>query len=620
MKSPLLAASALTLILSGPSFAQDDASSDDVTVLDTITVTTPLRRETSLLRSTSSVSVLTEEDIKRSAASDLPALLRTVAGISTNGGMGARAAVSIRGAKSTQTLVLINGVNVKSATAGEASVFNIPLDAIERIEVAKGAHSAQYGSDAIGGVINIITKSGSTCGKEICTTISGGVSYPWGGSAGLRFGGTTPDGATFSLGGRVIGTRGYNFTTPDNVSTYEPDDDGFLQGSFDFRFDKELGWGAVYAAGAYARARTEYDDAGMWGGDAADNDLFSGKVGARFDHDEDWSSTVELSGALDKQTNFRKETSYEDQFDTQRLGILASTEKTFRFGEAANTVTFGGEFVRESVDSSVAYEVTSRDLAAAFVQNSFEYNGLTLDAGLRYDHNEQFGEATTYNLGASYELVPGLVARASYGTGFRAPTFNDLYYPGWANPNLKPEESKTVEVGLRWQPTNHTSFDVALYETRLRNFFNPLAGGGLVNVDAARIRGVEATVTHRFNERWHAALGLDVRDPADLTTGMDLLRQERVKASLEVGFRATDKLSLNATLIYGGKRDDNDPTTWMRTTLPAYTTLDFTAIYDFDENTQFKLSVENLFDEDYSTSAGYRSPGRTINVGFTRTF
>lgn len=620
MKTPLLAASAITLILSGAAHAQDNPANDDVLVLDTIMVTTPLRRETSLIRSTSSVSVLTAQDIERSAASDLPSLLRTVAGISTNGGMGSRAGVSIRGAKSSQTLILINGVNIKSATAGEGSVFNIPLDSIERIEVAKGAHSAQYGSDAIGGVINIITKSGANCGEDICTTLTTGISHPWGGHVGLRLDGTTQDGTTFSLGGRVIGTRGYNFTTPDNVATYEPDDDGFLQGSLDFRFDKELGWGAIYGAGTYARARTEYDDAGMWGGDAADNDLFSGKLGARIDHNEDWSSTIEFSGTLDAQTNFRKEIGYEDQFDTRRLGVLASTEKTFRIREAAHTIVLGGEFIRESVDSSIAYEVTSRDLAAGFVQNSFELGALTVDAGLRYDHNEQFGDATTYNIGSSYELVPGLVARASYGTGFRAPTFNDLYYPGWSNPDLQPEESKTFEVGLRWQPTNDTSFDVALYQTRLRNFFNPLAGGGLVNVDAARIRGVEASIAHRFNERWHTALALDWRDPADLTTGLDLLRQERFKASLELGFRPIEQLSLNATLIYGGKRDDIDPTTFMRTTVPSYTTLDMTAIYDYDDRTQFKLSVENLFDKDYSTSAGYRSPGRTINVDFTRTF
>lgn len=625
MNIKILATGVLSLGLGGTAFAQEGVEdAGGVTVLERIVVTTPLRRESSLERSTSSVTVIGEEEIARSAASDLPSLLRSYPGVSVSiaGGLGARAGLSLRGAKSTQTLVLINGVNVKSATAGEASLFNIPLSSIERIEIAKGPHSAQYGSDAIGGVVNIITKGGKVCdnGRDFCTTVTAGVSHPWGGHVGAHIRGETQDGTRFALGGRLLGTRGYNFTTIDNLFTYEPDDDGFIQGNIDFSLSKEFDWGEVYASGLYARSRVQYDDAGMWGGNEADNDLFAGKLGVRIDHTDDWSSRLELSSGVDLQKNFRDETGYSDRFDTLRYGLFASTEKRFDIGDAVNTLTVGGEIHREKVRSTVPYEVTARDLAAAFAQHSLEYGPLTLDAGIRYDHNEQFGSATTYNLGASYEIVPGLVARASYGTGFRAPTFNDLYYPGWANPELEPETSKTFEVGLRWQPTTDTTFDVAVYQTRLRNFFNPVAGGGLVNVDAARITGVEASLTHRFDERWHGGLAVEYRQPRDLTTGLDLLRQERIKASVEVGFRPVEQLSLAAKVIYGGPRWDTDPVTWGPTRMPGYATVDLSAIYAVDAQSELKLSVENLFDKDYSTSAGYRSPGRTINLSFSRTF
>lgn len=628
MRVKIIATGALALAFGvGGAAAQDLVNNSGPTMLETITVTTPLRRETALARSTSSVTVVGREEIRRSAAHDLPSLLRTVSGLSIaqSGGMGSRTGISIRGAKATQTLVLINGVNIKSATAGEASFFNIPLEAIEQIEIAKGAHSAQYGSDAIGGVINIITKSGSHCGKDICTTVSTGVSHPWGGHGSVRVSGTTPDGATFSAGGSVIGTRGYDFTTPDNPDN-EPDDDGFIKGSFDFAYDKELGWGAVYASGLYARSRNQYDMllqdpwSGNFNPNEGDNDLFAGKIGVRIDHTEDWLSRIELSSALDHQSGFRKGTPVNEFYNTARYGIAASTQKTFDFGAVENILMLGAETFREKVRSTLDYDVTSRNLAAVYLQNSLEYSSLTIDAGVRYDHNGQFGDAITYNIGASYEIISGLVARASYGTGFRAPTFNDLYWPIWGNPNLVPETSKTYEVGLRWQPGADTVLDVALYETRYRNFFDWTASGGAVNVDAARIRGVELSLAHHFNERWYGAATLDLRSPKDLVSGLDLARQERVKASIEVGFRPIEKLSLSARVLFGGKREDIDPVSFARTTVPSYTTLDLTAIYSIDDNSELKLSAENLFDKDYTTTKGWRAPGRTINVSYTRNF
>ena len=619
----IVAASLLSLGLGSSAYAQDaGAGTNGVTVLEPITVTTPLRRESSLARSTSSVTVITEQEIKQSASSDLIGLLRSYPGvsISASGGMGASSSVSLRGTKSSQTLVLINGVNVKSATLGSASYFNVPLESIERIEIAKGPHSAQYGSDAIGGVINIITKSSGTCvtGNDFCTAVSAGVSYPWGGHVGVDVRGQTQDGTQVSLGGRLIGTQGYNFTTPENPN-YEPDRDGFLQGSLNFAISKELGWGAIYADALYARARTEYDDSGYMG-NKADNDLFAGKIGVRLDHTDSWSSRIEVFSGADLQKNFRTSTGYKDRYDTVRYGVSASTQKKFEVGETAHTIAVGGELSREQVTSTVAYDVTSRNHSAAYAQYSFEYQGLTIDGGARYDHNNQFGGADTYNIGASYELVPGLVARASYGTGYRAPTFNDLYWPRYGNPNLQPETSRSIEAGLRWQPTDDTVFDVAVYQTRLRNFFNPTAGGGLVNVDAARITGVETSVTHRFNDQWNAGLAFEYREPVDLSTGLDLLRQERVKASFNIGYRPIEELSLSAAVIYGGHRWDSHPATFSRIKMPDYATVDFTAIYAIDKQSDLKFSVENLFDKHYSTAAGYRSPGRTINLSFSRTF
>lgn len=617
------ASAAMTMVPNGAANAQD---SGEVIKLERIMVTTPLRRESALERSTSSVTVIGEQEIEKSAANDLPALLKSYAGVSvkTNGGFGADSSVSLRGTSPRQTLVLVNGVRASSATLGTTALSAIPLASIERIEIAKGSHSAQYGADAIGGIINIITRQGGICenGNAACGTVTAGVMHPWGGYVSGNVGGRTEDGVDYALGGSLFGTRGYDFTLPTSFS-HEPDDDGFRQGSLNVALSKEFDWGRLYADGLYARGRNQYDRP-FPNPNESDTNNFSGRVGARIDNSESWSSTLELTSAVDKSTNFRGDVDG-DIFKTLRYGIFASTQKTFETDKARHVMTGGVEAYRESVDGSTVfgmpYDVTDRDLAAVFGQYSFEYEALTVDTGLRYDHNEQFGGATTYNIGASYEFVPGLVARSSFATGFRAPTFNELYYPFAGNPNLLPEESRSYEVGLNWRPTEATSLDLALYRTLVSNQINWSEVAPDIwlpsNIERARITGFEATLDHRFNDRLSGRASIDIRDPKNRGNGLDIPYQHRFKAAAEMSFQATEEFALGAAVVYTGSRFTNDSNTIK---LPAYTTVDLLASYAFDKQSELKLSVENVFDEQYSTSNGFRSPGRTFNLSFSRSF
>src|SRR5690606_8016732 len=153
-------------------------------------------------------------------------------------------------------------------------------------------------------------------------------------------------------------------------------------------------------------------------------------------------------------------------FDSARFGVLALTEASFATDTVDHVLSVGVEAYREQIAPTGDYAVKRRDLVAAFGQYSLESGDLVLDSALRVDHNEQFGEATTWNVGASYALAPELTARASYATGFRAPSFNDLYYStpgiGEGNPDLRPERSRSLEVGLNWRPTADTSLDVSV--------------------------------------------------------------------------------------------------------------------------------------------------------------
>ena len=628
LKKAIIAAGVLILAPVGNAGAQDAATDDQgATRLERILITTPLRRETSLERSTSSVTVVEEQDIKKSAAPDLPSLLKSYPGVSvtSNGGMGADSSVSLRGTTPTQTLVLVNGVRAGSATVGTFNLSSIPLSSIERIEIAKGGHSAQYGADAIGGIINIITKQGGICadGRMSCATATVGVMYPWGGYTSGNVQGRSEGGVNYSFGAQVIGTEGYDFTLPATYQ-HEPDKDGFRQGSANVSLSKDLDWGRVYADGVYARGRNQFDRSPS---NEADTDNFSGRVGARIDHSDTWSSTVELTSALDYASNFGRGAKGDD-FDTLRYGILASTQKTFEFDETKNVILGGVEAYRESIDGSTgegaSYARTRRDLTAAFGQYSFEYKALTVDTGLRYDHDEQFGSATTYNVGASYELTDGLVARASYATGFRAPTFNELYYPYMGNLDLKPEKSRSYEVGLNWQVTERTSLDLALYQNRISNQINWAEATPGVwlpsNIDQVKITGFEATLAHEFNSEWSGRLGIDLRDPLNESPGAHgkyVPYGERFKATAGLTYSPTDRLDLSAAVIYGTARYAD---VGNMVKLPDYVTADFTALYALDDRSQFKFSVANIFDEQYQTKQGFRAPGRTLDLSFTRSF
>jgi vitamin B12 transporter len=598
-----------------------DASGEEETQLKRVVVSTALRYDASLESSTSSVTVIDEEEIQRSAAADLPTLLQSYPGvaITSYGGQGATSNVFVRGMSSSQTLVLINGIRVSSATAGTTSLFNVPLSAISRIEVAKGAHSAQWGADAIGGVINIITKDGSACpgDKTSCTTLTAGVTYPWGASTDINTRGQTASGLRYSLGGTLMGTQGYDFTLPGSWG-HEPDKDGFRRGSLNANLAQDVEWGEIYLNGIYSRGQSQYDSLFPELNEVK-TDTFAGKVGTRIDHSDDWSTTLELMHAFDRARDFRDGLTTTNTFETHRTGLSLRTLKSFEIGGITHSLGGGIEGYREDVSSNtIDYSVDSRDVGAVFAQYGLTYEALTLNGGLRHDENEQFGNATTYNLGASYEVVPDVILRASYGTGFRAPSFNDLYYPGFSNPDLKPERSRGYEVGMLWNISDATSLDVAFYQTWLTDAIASYAPDYLpFNVARARVTGVEATLSHQFNDRWHGKAMLDVRDPRDTDSGNYIAYRERFKATLEAGYKPTEKVDLTARVLYGASRYANADNTEK---MPAYTTIDFSAIYNVNETSMVRFSIANLFDEDYALISGYRAPGRTVSLSFSKTF
>lgn len=639
MREFIAAGMAVAVLASaGEGLAQDAGAT---TVLEPIYVTTPLRRPSTIVQSTSTVTVVTEEDIERSAAVDLPSLLRSYPGVNvtTNGGMGANAGITLRGTNTGQTLVLVDGMRVASATGGSTGIANIPLASIARVEIVEGAHSAQWGADAIGGVVNIITKDGSFCenGASICSSVETGVTYPWGGFGTLSSRGVTGSGVDFNVGLSVIGTEGYDFTTPSN-SVHEPGRDGFLQGSFNYSIGKDFAWGRVYSQGFYARSNPHFDSAPyadwmtgdmVYGANQSIQTNAAFKLGAEFDHSDDWSSVFEIYSAFDYQKNFRDDHPEADtHYDTNRFGISGSTTKEVVAGEALNIFTLGFDAYRETVDSSVDYTETGRNVGAFYGQYGLELDALTVNAGLRYDADEQFGGALTYNVGLGYELVEGLTARASFSTGFNAPTFNDLY---WAfdgsyvgNPYLDPETSKNWEAGLNWDSGAGSVVDVVYYENYIDDMIvfvsDPITYiGTMENIEKAKVSGVRATYSQMLlDDRLGLDFGLEYRLPKDETDDEYIANQNRLKLTAAASWQATERLNLNAGIEYVGSRWTNESN--FNPQLGDYTVVDISANYAVDDLSNVKFAVENLFDEDYQTIPGYNAPGTTVTLSYRRTF
>ncbi|MBB4123099.1 TonB-dependent receptor domain-containing protein [Martelella radicis] len=644
MKNAMLAASAAFLILTPAQgvLAQDAGFIEDGAIeLQPVYVTTPLRRPSTILQSTSTVTVIDKEDIERSAAPDLPSLLRKYPGvnITANGGQGAQATITLRGASASQTLVLVDGMRVASATGGSAYLANIPLSAIERVEIAEGAHSAEWGADAIGGVVNIITRDGSTCanGQAICTTVETGVTWPWGGFGTIATRGITGNGVDFNFGLSLLGTEGYDFTTPQN-SVHEAGRDGFLQGAFNYSIGKDFTWGRLYSEGFYARSNPHFDAAPyadwmtgamVYGANQAIQTNAAFKLGAELDHSDDWSSVFEIYSAFDYQKNFRDDhPEAETHYDTNRFGFSASTTKEVIAGDALNSFTLGGEAYRETVNSSVDYTETGRNVGAVYGQYGLEYEALTANAGLRYDADEQFGGALTYNLGLGYELLPGLTARASYSTGFNAPTFNDLY---WAydgsyvgNPDLDAETSKNWEAGINWDSGTGTVIDLVYYENHIDDMIAYVSAppsyiGTMENIDRAKISGVRAVWSEALmDDRLGLDFGFEYRLPKNETDDVYIANQNRLKLTAAASFQATEALNLNADIEYVGSRWTN--TASYNPQLGDYTVVNVSALYDIDPAARVKFAVENLFDEDYETTYGYKAPGTTVTLSYQRTF
>ena len=600
-----LLATACALALSSTAYAQD------ATTLDEIIVTsnrTPISANEAL----TPVEVIDREQILRSQARSLPDLLRGRAGISMSnqGGLGKLTTMFMRGSESDHVLVLVDGIRVGSATSGLVSFQDIPVDLIDRVEIVRGPRSSLYGSEAIGGVIQVFTRRDKS---GFAPRISAG-----GGSNGL-----TEYGVGF--GGR--GTRGwfgadYQYRQTQGINacdgyfnplTFEgagcfiapgsqPDRDGYtsnalsLRGGIDFNEHWSLEGHALRNEGD-----NEFD------GDFTDRSetvqqVIGGKL--RWKPSERVDLHLTAGRNVDSSDNFLGDL-YTDFFSTNRDSATLQGD----FGIARDQlVSVGLDWLRDSVDSTTDYDETERDNKAAFVQYQGKFGAQSLEASVRRDDNEQFGGHTTGSAAWGMSFAQDWRVTAGYGTAFKAPTFNELYYPLFSNPDLRPEESKTWELGLAYRGG---AFNARLdtFNTDVDDLIAYDASLGLPNnVDRARMRGAELGIDTTFAQ-WTLAGAisyLDTENRSGVYEGNDLARRAKNSARIDLD-RAFGDFRIGFTANGEGKRYDDVANTRR---LPGYGTLDLRAEYAINADLIVQARVANVFDHDYQTAAFYNQAGR----------
>lgn len=559
-------------------------------------VVTPTKTAQTADESLAPVTVITREDIEQVQPDSLPGLLASQApgiDISNSGGLGKQSSLYMRGTDATHTLVLVDGIRIGSATTGTTALEHIPVHQIERIEVVRGPRSSLYGAEAIGGVIHIFTRRPES--GRLHASAEAGTYQTYRGEVGTAW---ANENSRLSVNVNALDTEGFNA-----LENAQPDDDGYrnnsisLQGGHSFDAKAAVDFSLLYAEG-----KNEYDNAYGAVGDEYTSDVRqnAGSIGLDLNPTSVWRSRLDLGLSTDDSNNFlngepnndyktvRKQLNWQNDLDLKRGGLL----------------TLGIETYRDQIDSNISYTEEERDNLAAFGQWQADLDPIDLALSLRHDDNEAYGEHTTGSLSAGIDLSSDWRLTASYGTAFHAPTFNQLFYPGYGNPELEEETSQHGEFGIR-QSLNQGYWSANVFRTDIEDL---IGGFPVTNTDRARIDGLELELVQNIAS-WQTRTSLSFLNPTNRDTGE--LLENRVKRTLKINAdRGFGNWQLGATVLAQSERAGgtySDP-------VPGFATFDLRGGYEINRHLDLRAKLGNVLDKDYRTRDGYNQPGRTVTV------
>ena len=585
-------------------------------------VVTATRVATAVTDTIADVSIIDRATLELAGQTSLREVLSQQPGVQTasSGSYRSTAGIFLRGSVTSQTLVLIDGVRVGSATSGGASLENIPLSRIERIEILRGAASALYGPDAVGGVIQIFTREASP-GLQMDASVGVGTDGQQQAGASLR----GSDGALgYSLGVSREKASGISVISNPISGSYNPDEDGFSSSSVDAKLSARLNREHAVSV-SLLRSDSDYQfDSVPFPNPLGLTRITSearAKVGlanATLKWDAQWltlwHSTVTI-GSSDEQSladYFRLADGAfggNTRFNTSRR--QATWQNDITFGKDVLSVMLEGR--NETVDSNTAYTVTSRDVRSAlasYAVNRPAWNALVV---ARNDDNSQFGNFNNWALSGGYRMTDSLRAVASVGTSFQAPSFNQLYYPGFGNPSLQPQRNRATELGLKYHLGN-VSLGAVAYNNDIQGFIVPTTN---VQSSLAVLRGITLSGDVQTGDTGFS-VSYDYADPRSYSAfaasnDLRLVRVARNMLNARVTHRLGD-VNVFAELKLSGDREDNNLSFSGRDLLPGYTLLNVGANWRVQKNVLLLARINNMTDAQYQLANGFSMPGRNLFV------
>lgn len=563
------------------------------------------------------VSIVTRETLDKAGPSSLRDVLAQLPGVqfSSNGSYRSSSGIFLRGAASRQTIVLIDGVRVGSATSGGASYENMPLDRIERIEVLRGAASALYGPDAVGGVIQIFTRAPT---EKLEATANFGVGFDGLLSRGLSARGSMgPIG--YSVGVSREEAAGISTINNSLSSSFNPDDDAFKSTSFDAKLTAQVHKDHLFTLSLLqSKTNNQFDgrpspnpgavSALRWD---ATSELALKNVTFNWQAQwlEAWKSTLIVGSSTDESV-----TRYQ-RLDTGVFGAFGKFNTERQQITWQNDIAIGKDVLsltlekrEEAVDSTTLYKVSDRSVrsaVASYALNKKDFNALVV---VRKDKNSQFGSFSNWALSGGYRLTDALRVVASVGTSFEAPSFNSLYFPGFGVPTLQPQRNKAKEFGVKYN-IGSLAMGAVVYHNVIEGFVVPSTN---VQTSSAELRGATLTADNAVGDLTYG-VSYDYADPRTFSTipaanNLQFVRVARNVFNARVG-RGFGDVNVFGEWKVSSKRVDAKVVGAGREDLPGYSTLNLGATYALNRNVSFLLRINNLFDKQYTLANGYSTPG-----------
>ncbi|HEY5633936.1 MAG TPA: TonB-dependent receptor [Burkholderiaceae bacterium] len=570
-------------------------------------VVTATRAEQDIARTLADATVIDAGEIERAGASTLPELLRTAGGVEIlqNGGAGSTSGIFVRGTKTSQTVVLVDGVRLENATSGTANLEFIPLSSIERIEIVRGPLSSLYGSGAIGGVIQIFTRKGSGAPQPWFSLAAGTRS-----TSQLRAGFSgEARGTGFSIALARDRTAGHDATLPGNFSRQD-DRDGNAVRSVNGSLRHALPNGWSFGARVLASS-----------GDARYDDPFSTPEDARYRYRTNALSAFARGRPAPRwQTELRLgETRIDYRFDAYGFAPRTATRTTSWenwFDLPSGRLLLGAEQLRQRIagegvtSGPFVYDTDARRTESVFAGYEVGIDRHLVRVQLRHDEIRGVASEPSATLAWGYQLAHRWLVRASVASAFRVPTFDDLYNPFGSNPALMPERSRGAEVAIEYRE-RATSAKATLFASRIRDAIELDQNFVPQNLQDARVRGLTLEARHRAGD-WHARASVTLQDPrAERDDGSvtPLALRARRHAALSLDW-APGPMRVGLEWLAQGDRVDAGGNR-----IAGYGVLGLNGAYTLATHWELFARLTNLGNKAYQSGFLYAMPPRALLVG-----